>query len=205
MPKVIDALDFMNKKKKLPTEAFFVDTNVIIDYKDPLAFSNLNDRYRKRHEDITSCIQFFRSIQHKMFTTLICAVEYYKILQRRFYMKMEDTDDFDNYKFKTLKETNPDFLNAWITQAGAFRLLFKKKIPVIDNAVAENELVSSFQTFSWDFPDYSIYSIMKLADKSFHTMFSNDKDFYFFPDDFYLLTTNNEIIDTARNDGKLFT
>ena len=58
---VIDGLNLVESKRRLPTEAFFVDTNVVIDFKDPFGRTNDEPYFEKRHEDASRVVSYLLS------------------------------------------------------------------------------------------------------------------------------------------------
>ncbi len=56
MALIIDALDTVKNKRRLPTEAFFVDTNIIINFKDPFGASYKDKNFQKINEDTTNVL-----------------------------------------------------------------------------------------------------------------------------------------------------
>lgn len=58
---MIDGPDLISSKRRLPTEAFFVDTNVVIDFKDPFGRTETDKSIERRHETIVNIVDVLKS------------------------------------------------------------------------------------------------------------------------------------------------
>lgn len=76
MPKVIDGDTLIKDFKRLPTEAFFVDTNIIIDFKDPFSATYKNTIKEKVNNKITQLLSTLKSAGIKSYTTFSVALEF---------------------------------------------------------------------------------------------------------------------------------
>jgi hypothetical protein len=81
MPKVINGESLLLDCKRLPTEAFFVDTNIIIMFKDPFSAAYRNHENEKLNNKTTDLILTLKNAGKKSFTTFSVALEYYKHIQ----------------------------------------------------------------------------------------------------------------------------
>ncbi len=200
---VIDSNDLTIKKKKLPTEAFFVDTNIIILYKDPFSISLNKPELSSISEKISKSISYLKSL-HKSYSTIYSAFEYYKHIQHHFYTSQTGEKFLDTMNFKRLKIESTDFKNGWEYHIKAFKKVFYKNFLIFDSKENKSDLIYNFDSESMDFGDYVIWKAVESCQKSFHCIFSNDSDLYNISDGIYLLTTNSKIIAEAKKDGKLF-
>ena len=201
---VIDALKLVNAKKRLPKEAFFVDTNVVIDFKDPLGRTNDSRSLAKRHGEVSVVISYLKSSRIAALATIGVVLEYYKNIQYGFYLARAQKERFDNLDFKRLRDEDLEFMDAWDLQMKALKRTFTRNFPLYDASPAAVPTVSNFQGGSVDFGDHLLYATVMTAPESSRCVFSNDGDFYSFSDQIYLLTTNGKIIGKANREGKLF-
>jgi hypothetical protein len=201
---VIDGLTLLKDKRRLPTEAFFVDTNIIIAFEDPFGRSMDNPSIGKRNEEVSQIVLYLKSLGFKSYTTITVALEYYKHIQVGFFNIHTGRKQFDLEEFKRLRDGDLDFMTRWDHQIKVFRKVFQKKFPFYTSAPDLTELVSTFEGGKVDFGDHALFwSVMSCAD-SFHCIFSNDADFCAYPDELYLLTTNPRIIRNAKAENKLY-
>ncbi len=200
---VIDSNDLTIKKKKLPTEAFFVDTNIIILYKDPFSISLNKPELNSISEKISKSISYLKS-HHKSYSTIYSAFEYYKHIQHNFYTSQTGEKFLDTINFKRLKIENLDFKTGWEYHMKAFKKVFYKNFLIFDSKENKSDLIYNFDFESMDFGDYAIWKSVESCIPSYHCLFSNDLDLYNITDDIYLLTTNSKIIERAKAEGKLF-
>jgi hypothetical protein len=203
MALVIDALNLIAAKKRLPTEAFFVDTNVLLDYQDPFGRSLDTPRIRRSSEEITKVMQYLRSQGVKSRTISAVALEYYKHIQVGFYQVHTDKK-FDAEDFKKLRNNNIEFMDRWDSQISIFKKLFTKTFPLCDVGDLPSDLLSSFKGSEADFGDHLLWKSVQSLAEPLRCIFSGDNDFYSFPDEVFLLTINQRIIESASADGKLF-
>ncbi|MBI3193655.1 MAG: hypothetical protein HYZ34_04190 [Ignavibacteriae bacterium] len=201
---VIDALKSVREKKRLPTEAFFVDTNIVIAYKDPFGRS-LDSKYATENEQVTEVVRRLKSFSLISFSTISVALEYFKHIQVGFFYKMH-TGEKINYtteQFKKLRESNIEFMNGWDLQLKLFNKLFVKVFPPYQLGIPIENLIQNFRGSQVDFGDHLLFSVMMSCKPEQHCVFSNDSDFYSFEENFYLLTTNKRIIEQASKEEKL--
>lgn len=203
MAVVIDAKSLLVEKKRLPTEAFFVDTNIIIDYADPFGDSTAKPSFEKRNILITEILHRIKS-QYKSFSTITVAIEYYKHIQVNFYNLHTQEKKFDNEHFKELRREDVEFIERWDVQMKKFKRLFQKNFPLYSSDIPVTELLDTFKPSEVDFGDHTLYATTKASGDNYQCVFSNDSDFYTYGDDLYLLTTNNKIIKRARDDKKIY-
>lgn len=201
---VIDGLDLVNSKRRLPKEAFFVDTNVVIGFKDPFSHSSDAPSLQKRQEDISATIGYLKSFGIKAYATLGIVLEYYKNLQVGFYRVQPGKNDFDLADFKKMRKNDSNFKLGWELQMKSLRKVFRRNFPLFEGYPSAEETVSTFTGLEVDFGDQLLFKTVMTAPSNMWCIFSNDGDFYSFPDDLYLLTTNERVIRTAKKDNKLF-
>lgn len=200
---VIDGLKLVNLKKRLPKEAFFVDTNVVIDYVDPFGRSFEDDVRAARNRDVTQVIGSLKRTAQAHSTIGVIA-EYYKHIQVGFYRSDPDRKHFDPERFKELRDNDPDFMNRWDFWMEEIKKTFRKKFPVYSTSPDALEVLDSFRGGEADFGDHLLFKAIMAAPAGMWCVFSNDGDFFSFSDDLYLLTTNEKIIKTAYEEGKLY-
>lgn len=201
---VIDGLKLVNSKKRLPKEAFFVDTNVVIGFKDPLGRTNDSPSLANRHAEVSSVVSYLKSSGTAVFATLGVVLEYYKNIQNGYYLARAQKEKFDNLDFKRRRDSDPDFMAGWDLQMKALKRTFTRNFPLYDTSPVATETLSGFQGGSVDFGDHLLYATLMTAPETSRCAFSNDGDFYSFPDDLYLVTTNGQIINRATKEGKLY-
>lgn len=202
MAQVIDALDLVSNQKRLPTEAFFVDTNIIINYKDPFGSSYKDKRFEKLNEDTTEVLVHLKSL-YKAFTTLSVSQEYYKYIQINSYKLYKQTKEFKLQDFKKLRETDISFMNIWEKYLKQFKTVFTKNFKIIDKEFNGEDIIIEFKGSLADFGDHLLFYTMKYEGVN-KCIFSNDSDFYSYTDDFFLLTLNKNIINLAKQDKKIY-
>ncbi|MFA6977870.1 MAG: hypothetical protein WC209_01000 [Ignavibacteriaceae bacterium] len=203
MAKVIDAEDLVLRKKKLPTEAFFVDTNIIILYKDPFSASLTNEELSRFSEKVSYSMEYLKA-NYKTYSTIYSAFEYYKHLQHHYFTSQTGDRFLNTSKFKKLKIENEVFKDGWKRHMISFRKVFYKNFPIINSNEDKANLIYQFESEAMDFGDYAIWKAVESSKETFHCIFSNDSDLYNISDDIYLLTTNPKIIIEAKSNGKLF-
>jgi hypothetical protein len=200
---ILDALDIVRNKKRLPVEAFFVDTNVIINYEDPFS-RTLDDIARARiNEDLTEALQGLKGMGYDRFTTPSVALEYYKHIQVSYYQVFTN-GKFNIEDFKKRREEDIGFMAGWDLQIKTFKKLFKKKFPIVTTNIQSEQLIDSFKGEEIDFGDHLLSSFVLSLPSAQQCVFSNDSDFYKFPDQLFVLTTNPYIIKQAKFDKKLY-
>lgn len=200
---VIDALKLVRDKKGLPTEAFFVDTNIVIDYTDPFGQSLDLHSLARRNERITEALSYLKSRNNVAYGSVGVALEYYKHIQVGFY-QVHTGAKFNSDDFKQLRDNDIDFMNRWDGQMKAFKRVFTKNFPLYDSPTSFTELLPDFQGSSCDFGDHLLFATVMQRDPKMRSVFSNDMDFYSFPDSLFLLTTNQKLVQIAEGDKKLF-
>jgi hypothetical protein len=200
---VIDAESLLQVTERLPTEAFFVDTNVIIDYADPFGDSTTKASLEKRNILITEILHRIKS-QHKCFSTITVAIEYYKHIQVNFYNLHTQRKKFDSEHFKQLRNGDVEFIERWEVQMKQFKKLFRKKFPLYSSDISITELWDTFKPSEVDFGDHTLYATTKASVGNYQCIFSNDSDFYKYDEKLYLLTTNEKIIKKAKEDNLLY-
>lgn len=203
MTLVIDGLQLVRFKRRLPKEAFFVDTNVVIDSIDPFGRALEVPSVVKRNEKITEVLGKLKGQGFPYYTTIGVVAEYYKHIQIGFYLTETRKKIFDGTDFKRLRDSDVDFMDRWGFWMDEIKKTFKKKFPLYDVSPDAIMTLSTFEGGRADFGDHLLFESIMAAPESMRCVFSNDSDFYSFPDDLYLLTTNAEIIRSAKQDGKL--
>ena len=203
MPQVIDADALVQNKKRLPTEAFFVDTNVVIAYADPFSRS-LYPTYRELYSHVAEVMHYIKSYGTHCFCTSTVVWEYYVYIQRGFFsIHNAGKIPFNSDSFKHQRDVDLKFGESWALHLKKFRRIFSKNFEIRDRIESWLEIINNFEGLQVDWGDQVIMQQMMIAEKNQHCIFSNDGDFYKFPEEFYLLTTNNKIIEKARDDGRL--
>ena len=170
-----------------PITDIIVDTNVIIDYKDP--FGNVNPNVNSK---IVDQINKLKS-HFKVYSTIISAIEYYKFLQYGYYniyIKIHSGNyaKYSTIEFKKLRRTDPDFSNGWDLRLKEFKRTNIKHFPPLNidlNNIYTIENIGTFDGSKADFGDEMIYKICQFL--KFPVVITKDKDFSSFPDDLNLL------------------
>lgn len=209
MPTVIDGDSLLKNVKRLPSEAFFVDTNVIIAYKDPFSASYKNPTLENSNKKVTELLNSLKT-DYKSYTTFSVALEYYKHIQVNSYkvfksrISKNSTIQFDSDDFKNLKENDLNFLVVWELNLKGFKKTFMKNFEILDKPLIAKDLLVSFEGTKIDFGDHLLYEVVKLFPK-YKCIFTNDSDFYSInDDDLYIITFNKEVIRKAKTAKKLF-
>ncbi|MEW5800337.1 MAG: hypothetical protein AB1728_15160 [Bacteroidota bacterium] len=200
---VIDALEIVSSKKRLPCEAFFVDTNIIIYHRDPFAESAF-DYYKKiLNERVTNCIHYFRSDHSKCFSVISVAIEFYKFIQVGSYNIFTGAKKMDLEHFKKLRLNDKEFQKKWQITLKQYEKCFTKYFPLY-GVYASTDIFQNFDGMLVDFGDYALFDTVMNSKKEWFCIFSNDSDFYSFPNDLYLLTLNEDMIKRAKLEGKIY-
>ncbi|NLT51952.1 MAG: hypothetical protein GXX85_13670 [Ignavibacteria bacterium] len=205
MPYVIDVKDVLDKRKKLPTEAFFVDTNIIIFFKDPFGLAGTKANLKETIETIQESIDYLKSIA-KTYSTLSVAQEYYKHIQHntvKFYKNKFEIDGSKASDFKSLRKNNPGFQEEWQLRIKDFKKIFRKNFEIYNSQINPVEAINSFDQNNVDLGDWLLYKTVMSCDDKMKCIFTDDADFYSLPGEFYLLTANQKILELAINDRKL--
>lgn len=207
MSLVIDAEKLVKDKKELPTEAFFIDTNIIIDFKDPFGFSTTNNQVEKRTQLIQEILHDIRSrLQIDIYSTRSIALEYYKFIQNntvRIYKDIKKQPELDSQDLKDLRNSDPHFRAEWELRMKEFLKVFRKTFPIYDEKILGSKVLSDFDFEKMDFGDHLLYKTVISCNKSMRCIFSNDQDFYNTSNDIHLLTINKKVIQTAKMENKL--
>lgn len=209
MPQVIDGDSLLKNIKGLPTEAFFVDTNIVIAYKDPFATALKNPSLEKYNNKVSELIERLKSEGFKAYSTFSVALEYYKFIQVNYYKIYKNSASgkeilaFNSEDFKKLKTNDSDFITKWKIYFESFKKPFKKNIIILDKALIAIDVLASFDGTKIDFGDHLLYEVVKLYPK-YKCIFTNDSDFYSIDDDdLHIITFNKGIISKAKIDKKL--
>jgi hypothetical protein len=179
--------------------AFFVDTNVLIDFKDPLGRA-LEKRDIQRQELIANAISALKSNGILSFSTLTVAIEYYKHLQVSFYQTYFN-QKFTTPNFKQLRDNDVGFADGWNKHIKKFKEVFGRKFPIYGE-IKTNVAIADM-TEEVDFGDFALYDAVRSLSPPHRFIFSNDSDFYSFSE-ITLLTINPNVIEKAREEDKLF-
>ncbi len=209
MPKVIDGDTLIKDFKRLPTEAFFVDTNIIIDFKDPFSATYKNTIKEKVNNQITQLLSTLKSAGIKSYTTFSVALEYYKYIQVNAYKVYKTRSSrgenlqFNPEDFKALRENDLQFISFWGNYMESFKKTFRKNFKIIDKLFDAEIILDDFKGTNYDFGDHLLYESAK-TDLKHNCIFTNDSDFYSIDDDnLYFITFNNKIINNAKTDSNL--
>ncbi|MDP1676383.1 MAG: hypothetical protein Q8L88_05900 [Bacteroidota bacterium] len=201
---VIDAMSIVENKKRLPCEAFFVDTNILIDYKDPFSTSLEDRRIALLNAELSKVLHYLKSLSLVSHTTVSVAVEYYKHLQVGYYRTQTGSLKFETNEFKKQRANDIAFFTGWDLQIKTFKKLFIKNFPIHFDSTFTPDILETFEGSKVDFGDHLLYNYMISCPEALRCIFTNDSDFYSYEGEFYLLTTNKKIISQARADKKLF-
>ncbi|MBD1206960.1 MAG: hypothetical protein H9535_00905 [Ignavibacteria bacterium] len=185
--------------RSLHCEAFFVDTNVLIDFKDPLGRA-LDKKDIERKEFVTDALTAIKSQGVASYSTLTVSIEYYKYIQTGFYQTFAN-QKITTLDFKRLRETSPGFAEGWALHVRKFRETFAKKFPLYGETQANVDIRG--MTEEVDFGDFALYDTVRRLTPTHRFVFSNDGDFYSFSD-ILLFTVNPTMIEKARKDNLLF-
>jgi len=131
-------------------------------------------------------------------------LEYYKYIQVGYFQARTGKHMNDIRDFKNLRDNDIDFMAGWDIQMETLKRTFTKNFPLYEGSPEANETVSTFRGGTVDFGDQLLYKTVMTAQQNMWCIFSNDSDFYSFPDELYLLTTNGEVIKKAAKEGKLY-
>lgn len=195
---VIDALKLVRDKKRLPTEAFFVDTNIVVAYLDPFSQSSFDTQLEKSNVELREIIPALKGSGVKPFSTLSIALEFYKYVQVTFYKIESGKDKFDLGDFKEHRDNDIDFMTRWDNQIKVFQRTFVKTFPLYIHPALSPDVIKSFKGSRYDFGDPLISSVVFQCAEKMCCIFSNDSDFLAFSDELFLLTSNKKIIEAAR-------
>jgi len=204
MATVIDASDILATNKSLPVEGFFIDTNIIISYKDPFGASLNNNSLTKYNNKVTEFLNRPNSSGSKAFSTISAAIEFYKFIQYGYFKTQFPRIKFDTMKFKEFKRDSIKFRTGLETYYKLFKKIFQSVFPISVNNSDMIDYISDFDVLKSDFGDHSIIKEVLSHDKKYHGIFTRDADFYNYNEEFYLITFNNKIIAKATSEKKLF-
>ena len=204
MATVIDVASYVELKRRLPVEAFFIDTNIVIAAIDPFGAS-LDEPYKTKYTEIQPVLQMLRSAQQvKCFYSSIVAWEYYSHIRWMFFKTQNQGVKFSTGQFKALREASAEFLHGWEGQLKAFNKAFGKRFVFFEPSAYSKDWFKAYSGTEVDLGDAMIVHQVMGASESQRCVFSNDGDFLKFDEQFYLLTTNRKIIEDARKKGNLF-
>lgn len=201
---VIDASDVLTNKKSLPIEGFFVDTNILIYYKDPFSASLNNPRLTNLNTKITDFLNRPNSSGIKGYSSLSVAIEFYKFLQVGYFKTQFPNTKFSTESFKKAKYNDENFRNGFSIYFTYFKKYFKKDFPLTSINSSGLDYISDFDVIKSDFGDHALLKAVLAHDKKLHGIFTGDSDFYNYSEDFYLITFNNSIIKMAVTDNKIW-
>lgn len=203
MPVVITPEQLLDSKNKLHFKGFFVDTNIVILNQDPFGESTLPGK-TFLFETVQESIQKLKSYGFVPYSTIPVILEYYKFIQYHSFILYLNKKKFSSKEFKEAKNSNSSFAEKWETQMKPFKRLFKKYFPLFEIDLQYSHLLDEFNFNEIDFGDHLLLNIAIKAKSELRIIFSNDRDFYSLPDDFFLLTANKRILSQARSDKKLY-
>lgn len=210
MPTVIDGDLLLKNIKRLPSEAFFVDTNIIIAYKDPFAAALKKSSLEKYNDKVSELLDKLKSAGFKAYSSLSVVLEYYKYIQVNSYKvyKYSSTGDetlsFDSEDFKKMKRSDTRFISAWKIYLESFKKPFIKNIIILDKTLIPKDIFVTFEGTKIDFGDHLLYEVAKLYPK-YKCIFTNDSDFYSIDDDnLFIITFNGSMISKAKTDKKMY-
>ena len=203
MPFVIDAEELVEKKEKLPTEAFFVDTNTIVYLIDPFGESQSDGLVADLNPKLQRLFNYLKNY-HDCYCTVEVAFEYYNHIKFGTMKTQKMLNNNISYRdFKRLRKTDPLFQDVWNKRIKKFKKVFDKSFILRDMPLDTEKLLADFQSEN-DFIDHVFYHSIIHSERKNWCILTHDADFYTYLGDFYLLTFNREIITSAKNDGKLF-
>jgi hypothetical protein len=162
---VIDAQQLVRNKTGLPTEAFFVDTNVLLDINDPFGLSLSDVMLAQRNEILSDIVHRLKSADGvRSFSTLSVALEYYKHIQVGFYQTQvnkapgaREALKFSTTEFKRLRDSDAQFMLGWELQLKLFKKTFSKNYQIYDASPQVSDVLSTFQGSKVDFGDHLLF------------------------------------------------
>jgi len=187
MAKLITLDNILPPNSDYPLENIIVDTNIIIDYKDPFGRVVPQDNIKTVEE-----VNKLKS-HYKVNSTIVSGLEYYKYLYVNFYNIFIKThngyyEKYSSQEFKKQRRTNSDFASEWDLRLNQFKITFKRHFPPIetdtDNFFTVDN-IDSFDGSNVDFGDEMLYKISQSLD--FPLIITKDRDFSSFPDDLYII------------------
>lgn len=203
MPKVISAENLLQQKERLPTEAFFVDTNTIVYLVDPFGESQSDGLVAELNPKLERLHNYLRN-NHRCYCTVEIAFEYYHHIKYGTMKNFRKLKSEVNYKdFKKVRRTEIDFQDIWNKRIRKFKRVFEKRFALFNTNVDLVELIKSYNSEN-DFIDHLFYNSIVSLENKYRCILTHDEDFYNYPEDFYLLTYNQNVISNAENDGRLY-
>ncbi|MBU0559949.1 MAG: hypothetical protein KJ799_03790 [Bacteroidetes bacterium] len=203
MPKVINAENLIQQKEKLPTEAFFVDTNTIVYLNDPFGESESDGLVTELNPKLSRLYNYLAN-HHKCYCTIEIAFEYYHHIKygtMKNFKKLRNNIEYSD--FKKLRKTDTEFHDIWNQRIRKFKRAFEKRFVLYNSHVDLEKLIISYKSEN-DFVDHLFYSSVISLPDQFRCILTYDEDFYNYAEDFYLLTFNPKIISLAKRDDKLY-
>ena len=200
MPFVLDINEIVKERKKLPIEAFFVDTNIIIYFKNP--FGIVNPALNQKIEESVLFLKQF----HKAYSALCVAQEYYKYIQNKtieFFKINTGKVNLSHQDLKILRKTDGSFGREWKLRIKDFKKTFRKNFEIYQAQFDPVESINTFDEQNLDLGDWLLYKSVMSCDENMKCIFTNDYDFYALDGNFCLLTSNQKIINQAKADNKL--
>lgn len=204
MPIVLTSEQLLSANN-LHFEGFFVDTNIVILNQDPFAESNIS-KNTQRFESVQTSIQSLKSDGYIPYSTIPVILEYYKHIQYNSYT-LRLSKKFSTRDFKDAKNNNPDFREYWKAQMEQFKRVFKKTFPLFEVNKNYKNLLNGFNylDLDLDFGDHLLVNIVSNVKQELKIIYSNDKDFFSLPDDYFLITSDQKILVQAEAENKLYT
>lgn len=203
MPKVIDAEKLIAQKEKLPTEAFFVDTNSIVYFIDPFGESNNNNFVAELNPKLARLFNYLKN-SCKSFCTIEIAFEYYNHVKygtMKNFRKIDPT--IEHSDFKRLRKIDNNFQDIWEQRIRKFKKVFEKQFILHKSNLSLDTLTSSY-SFENDFIDHIFYNSIMSLPQNLRCIVTYDEDFYNYSGDYFLLTYNEKIIAMAKKENKLY-
>ena len=203
MPIVITAKELIKHKAKFSIQGFFIDTNIVILTKDPFSESSISPNTYK-FESVQIAIELLKSKGFIPYSTLPVILEYYKHIQFNTYTLYLQKEKYNARDFKNRKHNDLEFKELWENRMKQFKKTFKKTFPLFEVNESYQNLLDEFNFVDLDFGDHLLINIVSKVKQSLKIIFSNDIDFYSLSDDYFLITTNKNILNKAKAERKLF-
>ncbi|MBL7975197.1 MAG: hypothetical protein JNJ85_09810 [Candidatus Kapabacteria bacterium] len=206
---VLSAESFVQKCKELRKEALFVDTNIIIQWKDPLGTaSSQNTIATNLNVELTKSVTDLKDKQLKIYSTLSTAIEYFWFVRYHYFMReLKGKLKFDTREFKRLKKDDSSFALGWQQQMKNLKKVFITNFPIYTQTLDKTFLFGFTEiSLDIDFGDYTIFQTVLQAPPEHRVLFSNDSDYLACHDkDFLLITTSAFILKESESRGLLYT
>ncbi len=171
--------------------------------KDPFSESSFPKNIN-RFESVQIAIELLKSRGFIPYSTLPVILEYFKHIQFNTYTLYLQKEKYNAKDFKNKKHNDLMFKEIWENRMKQFKRTFKKTFPLFEANESYQNLLDEFNFVDLDFGDHLLINIVSKVKQSLKIIFSNDIDFYSLSDDYFLITTNKNILNKAKAERKLF-